>query len=332
MTSLFGDPVIVKGKGFEIKQSALDQIMVGAKGQAAAAGQPLPPDIQGRALNQLIAIQVLLQTATDADKAEGQKSADLQYTNLLKRFGSPEAFDRQLKVVGLTMADWRAKSLQDAVAAAALKRALYVEIPGTEVTNFFKGHPSDFEEPEKVHVRHLLIMTIDPATKEPLPDDQITSKRKIIDGLLVRARAGEDFADLARQYSEDPGSKDTGGEYTFAHGQMVPEFETAAFALTNNQVSEVVKTQYGFHIIKLLDRTPARTLDLTTVNDGVTVAESIKNYLLQQKVSKGTPDYLAKLKTTSDIQILDATLKAQCAAADAAAAAAAADAPAAGQP
>jgi peptidyl-prolyl cis-trans isomerase C len=336
MTSLFGDPVIAKGKGFEIKQSALTQIMVGAKGQAAAAGQPLPPDFEGRALNRLIAIQMLLQTATDADKAEGQKAADLQYTNLLKHFGSLEAFNRQLEAVGMTMDDLRAKSLQEAVAEAALKRSMNVAITDAEVKNFYTNHPSDFEEPEKVHVRHLLIMTIDPATKEPLSDTQIAAKRKTIDGLLARVRAGEDFAALTKQYSEDPGLKDNEGEYTFSHGQMVPEFEAAAFALTNNQVSEVVKSSFGFHIIKLLDRTPARTLDLTTVNEGVTVADSIKNFLSQQKVAKGTPDYLTKLKTTADIQILDANLKAECAAADvaaaAAAAAAAADAPPAGQP
>ncbi len=86
MTALFGDPAMVKGKGFEIKRSDLDQVVSGAKANAAAQGQQLPPDFEASILNQLITIQVLLQTATPADQAAGKLEADLQYTNLLKKF------------------------------------------------------------------------------------------------------------------------------------------------------------------------------------------------------------------------------------------------------
>jgi len=96
MKALFGDPVVVKGKGFEIKRSELDQVLSGAKANAAAQGQRLPEGFDGEVLNQLLTIQLLVQKATDADRAAGQVDADTQYTNLLKRFGSVEAFDRQL--------------------------------------------------------------------------------------------------------------------------------------------------------------------------------------------------------------------------------------------
>src|ERR1019366_6058362 len=123
MTALFGDPAVVKGKGFEIKRSDLDQVVSGAKANAAAQGQQLPPEFEVSVLNQLITIQVLLQTANAADKSAGQTEADLQYTNLMKKFTSPEAFDRQLKAVGMTVGDLRAKATQEAVAKAALKRS-----------------------------------------------------------------------------------------------------------------------------------------------------------------------------------------------------------------
>jgi peptidyl-prolyl cis-trans isomerase C len=321
MTALFGDPVIAKGKGFEIKRSSLDQIMVGAKGQAAAANQKLPDDFDARALNQLISIQLLLQTATPADKAEGDADAEVQYTNLLAHFGSPEAFQRQLKAVGMTEAELRRKASQEATAKAALKRALGVTVTEDEIKKFYNDRPADFEEPEKVHVRHLLLMTMDPTTHAPLSADQVAAKRKQIDDLLKRARAGEDFASLARQYSEDPGSKDNGGEYTFPRGQMVPEFEAAAFSMTNGQISDVVITKYGFHIIKLLDRIPAQTVPLAKVS------EDIKNYLTQQKINKLAPEYLAKLKKEDDVQIIDPELKAKLDAAEAASAAAASEPP-----
>src|SRR5271155_5101955 len=78
IAALFGDPVIVKGKGFDIKRSELDWVLTGAKASAAAAGQNLPPDFEITILNQLITIQVLLQTATDADRAAGRQEASMQ--------------------------------------------------------------------------------------------------------------------------------------------------------------------------------------------------------------------------------------------------------------
>ena len=320
MTALFGDPVIAKGKGFEIRRSALDQIMVGAKGQAAASNQQLPADFEARALNQLITIQLLLQTANDADRAAGQKDADLQYTNILKHFGSEDAFERQLKAVGMTMDELRAKALQEATAKAALKRDLNVTVTDDEVQKLYNDRPADFEEPEKAHVQHLLLMTIDPTTQSPLSADQVAAKRKQIDALLVRARAGEDFTNLVKQYSEDPGSKATGGEYNFSRGQMVPEFEAASFSMTNGQISDVVITKYGFHIIRLLGKSPAKKVELATVSD------DIRNYLIQEKISKLAPAYITGLKKTSGLEIEDADLKAKLDAAEAAAAAAATEA------
>src|ERR1017187_8832977 len=111
MTALFGDPAVVKGNGFEIKRSDLDQVVSGAKANAAASGQQLPPDFAVSVLEQLITIQVLLQTANAADQAAGKVEADVQYTNLLKKFQSPDAFERQLKAVGMTVADRKSTRL-----------------------------------------------------------------------------------------------------------------------------------------------------------------------------------------------------------------------------
>jgi len=120
---------------------------------------------------------------------------------------------------------------------------------------------------------------------------------------LKRAKSGEDFAKLARQYSEDPGSKDNGGEYTFPRGQMMPEFEAAAFSLNTNQVSDVVTTPYGYHIIKLYEKIPAKKIDFDK-------AESdIKDYLTQQQIQKQFPQYSQKLRKDADVQILDDKLK-----------------------
>jgi parvulin-like peptidyl-prolyl isomerase len=314
ITALFGNPVIAKGKGFEIKRSELDEVMTGLKSAAAAHGQAIPPGqmtrIESQLLDRLIQIQLLMQKATAADRTNGTQKANLQITALLERAGSQEALNRQMKAIGMTMAELRSKVTQENTAQAVLTRELNVTVTDAEAKQFYDGHPADFEQPEMAHVRHILLMTMDPVTRAPLPADQQQAKHKQIDDLLKRIQGGADFAALAKQYSEDPGSKDNGGELpAFSRGQMVPEFEAAAFSLTNNQVSAVVTTTYGYHIIKLIDKTPAKKVGY------VTVTARIKDFLTQQKTEKLAPAYLDKLKREAGVEILDADLKAAAAAA-----------------
>jgi parvulin-like peptidyl-prolyl isomerase len=326
MTSLFGDPVIAKGKGFEIKQSDLDEVVLGIKSAAAAHNETIPAEqmtaIEAQMLNRLIQIQILLQQATDADKAEGKMKADLQISNLLEHAGSQETFDRQLKAVGMTPTELRNKITQEATATATLTRALGISVTDAEAKQYYADHPAEFEQPETVHIRHILILTMDPMTHAPLSADQLQAKRKQIDDILKRAKAGEDFATLAAQYSEDTSSKEKGGELPElprdAQG-IPPELLAAAFSLNTNQISDVVTMDLGYDIVKLLGKTPAQKVDYAKI------ADRIKDYLVQQKTQKLAPAYLNDLKKNSGADILDPDLKA---AADAAALAAATNAPA----
>lgn len=313
MTALFGDPVVAKGKGFEIKRSELDGVVSGAKANAAAAGQSLPPGFEVSVLNQLVTIQLLMQKATPADRTAGQAEADLQFTNLLEHFGSTEAFSRQLKMVGMTEADLRAKAAQEATAKAALKRELNLNISDAQVTAYYSNHAAAFEEPEKVHVRHILLMTIDPSAGVPLTTNAVAAKRKLIDEIQKRVVAGEDFATLAKQYSEDPGSKENGGELqSFGKGDMVPEFEAAAFSLKAGQVSDVITTKYGFHIIKGIDKSPAKKFGLTDNIPQIdkTPAAICKSELESEQIRQLAPAFIDKLRLAYNVEILDPGLKA----------------------
>jgi parvulin-like peptidyl-prolyl isomerase len=124
-----------------------------------------------------------------------------------------------------------------------------------EIDAYLKAHLED-----QVHARHILIAAgkaESPDAPSPAaPSDKDKAQaRATAEQVLKRARAGEDFAALAKQYSSDPGSKDKGGDLGwFAAGQMVPEFDKAAFVLQPGQISEIVETQFGFHIIKVEER------------------------------------------------------------------------------
>ena len=179
---------------------------------------------------------------------------------------------------------------------------------------FTTDHPAEFEQPETVSIRHIFLTTIDPVTQAPLSMEQQQTKHKLAEDLLKRARAGEDFMALVKQYSEDPSAKNSTNEIILARGNpgTPPEIEAAAFSLTNNQISDVVTTSFGYGIIKSLGKTPAKKVEYSTM------ADKIKDYLIQQKTGKLAPAYLAKLENEADVQIPDADLKAAVAAAEAA--------------
>ena len=168
-------------------------------------------------------------------------------------------------------------------------------VADADIEQYYKDHSTEFDE---VRVRHILISTqptpeVEDDTdskdaksskdKKPAERSKTLTKdeaRKKAQDLLERARKGEDFAKLATENSDDPGSKDKGGEYDFfGHGKMVPEFEAAAFALKPGDISDPVETQFGFHIIKLEERRAAAAPDADPK-----VKQQILEKLKQEKI------------------------------------------------
>ncbi|HVB98093.1 MAG TPA: peptidylprolyl isomerase [Candidatus Dormibacteraeota bacterium] len=133
-------------------------------------------------------------------------------------------------------------------------------IPDNQLQAYYNAHIDQYKVPERVHVEHILFMTVGKT------DAEIAEIRKQAEQVLQAVKHGGDFAKLAKQYSEDPGSKAKGGDLGWIiRGQTVPAFQQAAFSLPVGQVSDLVKTQYGFHIIKVLGREAAHTLSFTEV-------------------------------------------------------------------
>jgi peptidyl-prolyl cis-trans isomerase C len=308
INELFPDKVIAKGKGVEVSRNQLDEEVIRFKSQVAGRGQTVPPEqmamMERQLLDQLIQVQLLKAKATDADKAAGKALADKRFEEAKTKLGSEDALNRQLKLMGVTREELQAKWTESATAESVLKRELKVNITDADAKKFYDDNPARFEEPEMVRASHILLITTDPKTNTELTEDQKAAKHKEMEGLLKRARAGEDFAKMAKEYSEDPGSKDKGGEYTFPRGQMVPEFDAAAFSLGTNQVSDIITTRFGYHIIKLLEKIPAKKVEYAKA------ATNIVDGLTQQTLQKQFPDYIAKLKKDAGVEILDEKLKA----------------------
>ena len=320
MTKLFGDPAIARGKGFEIKQSDLDEVMSGIRNTAAARGQVIPPAqlqiIKLGMLDRLIDLRLLLQQATEADKAQGKQDFEksLRELKTAQKFTDAEfdqKLDVQLKLQGMTREKWNKQNIDQTTAIAVLKRELNVKPAEAEAKAFYDAHPADFEQPEMVRIAQIFLSTRDQVTGAELSDTEKADKKKEMDDILKRARSSESFKSLVAKYSEDPALKENDGEYTFARGQVPPEIEAAAFSLNTNQISDIITAGSGYHILKLLEKIPAKTepyagLD-TKIAGNPTL--TLRDVLAAQAIQAGGPKYLLELRKKAGVEILDPDLK-----------------------
>ncbi|MGB2663005.1 MAG: peptidylprolyl isomerase [Candidatus Acidiferrum sp.] len=141
-----------------------------------------------------------------------------------------------------------------------------------ELKVIYQQNIQQYEVPDRVHVEHILLTTVGKT------DAEVAEVKKQAESILAQARKGANFEELAKKYSDDPGSKPKGGDLGWlVHGQTVPEFDKAAFNTPKGEISDLIKTQYGFHIIKVLDKENAHTKPFDEVKDSIRTP-----YLLQK--------------------------------------------------
>ncbi len=166
---------------------------------------------------------------------------------------------------------------------------------------YYNQHIDDYKVENRVHVEHILFKTIGKT------DAEVTEIRQKAEDVLKQAKKGANFEDLAKKYSEDDATKPKGGDLGWIiDGQTVPEFQQAAFTIPKGQISDLVKTQYGFHIIKVIDRETAHTKTFEEVRD------SILQPVLDQKVSAQANDIFDQMAAAvrqADHQPLDELAK-----------------------
>ncbi|MBA0083600.1 MAG: peptidylprolyl isomerase, partial [Acidobacteria bacterium Pan2503] len=139
-----------------------------------------------------------------------------------------------------------------------------IQIPEDVLKKQYQDNIRQYEVPNQVHVQHLLFKTVGQT------DAEVAETKKKAEDVLKQARKGVKLDELAKKYSEDPGSKDKGGDLGWIRqGQTVPEFEKEAFSLAPGQISDLVRTQYGFHIIKVLEKQTAHTKPFDEVQDAL---------------------------------------------------------------
>jgi peptidyl-prolyl cis-trans isomerase C len=299
---LFADPIVAKGKGVEIKNSQVEEAFLAFKGSRAAAGQNVPPaivpEVQKQILDKLIATRLCLNRAIAADQVTGKEIADKFVADLQQKNASEAAFRSRLIAEGTTLEQFKAQVLEQAVVKAVVDREVRgkQKVTDEEIKRFYTDNPDKFQQPEQVRITHILLSTKNLESGEVLPPDLQAIKKQKIEKVLARARAGEDFAKLIKEFSEDV--KQPNGEYTFGRGQMPPELEAAAWSMQPGKISDIVTTVYGYHIVKLMEKFPSKIIEFDKVR------EKIKESLLQEAVQKAIPDYIKSLQKEANVQII----------------------------
>jgi parvulin-like peptidyl-prolyl isomerase len=310
LAALFGNEVIARGEGFEIDRATLDESVVTIRSSAAGRGNDISragmQRLEQEVLRRLINIELLAQRATDEDRVRGEEKAEERISALTERAGSSESMQRQLTAVGLSLDRLRSKLVREATSEMVLERELDIQITDDQIKTYYDENPARFEKPEEVRLAHILLRTSDPTTQQEYPEAEKERRQRKMESLLKRARRGEDFAALADEFTEDLTSKGNGGEFTIRRGRTVPEFEAAAFSLPPGQISDVVTTVYGFHIIKVHEKLPARTLELDEE-----VAEEVRAFLKSQELQKQMEPFMETLRKEANVEILDDRLTPQ---------------------
>jgi peptidyl-prolyl cis-trans isomerase D len=173
-----------------------------------------------------------------------------------------------------------------------------VQISDEDLKIKYQQNIQDYQVPNRVHAEHILFMTVGK------PDAEVDEIKKKAEDVLKQVKKGAKFDELAKKYSEDPGSKEKGGDLGWLiQGQTVPEFEKVAFSLQPGQVSDLVKTQYGFHIIKALEKETAHTKALEEVK--LPILTQLRLNKTQEEENKISDQISAEIRKSSKTPLAD---------------------------
>jgi peptidyl-prolyl cis-trans isomerase C len=263
-----------------------------AKQMAAEDIEPEPEQLFEAAVRQAIDHMLLAQEARRQGIEPTPKFIDTLLQHYIDEAGGREALERDLASRGSSLESLRAHLEESAAVNLLFERIIK---PGTEVSDedikaYYDANQDNLSAPEQVHARHILFKVEAGASREA-----IETARRQAEEAHRRALAGEDFAELARDLSQDP-SADNGGDLGFVtRKRLAPRFADAAFALSPGEISDVVLTGYGFHIIKVEERRAAGVPPLADI------AERLHSRLTDEKAQQEIENLLETLRAEAEV-------------------------------
>lgn len=244
------------------------------------AGSPEYEQLKRQAMQFLVQRAEFEQKAEDLGVEVTDKQVEDRLTQIKKQYfgGDEKKYEAQLSAQGLTDKQVRSDIKAQLVSEAIFKKVTAdVKVSDQEIESYFNKNRQQYQQPESRDIRHILVKTKAQANR-----------------LYDRIKAGEDFAALAKKFSQDPGSKSQGGKLTISRGQTVAPFDQTAFLLPKGGLSRPVKTQYGYHLIRpISDVRPAKTTPLGQVKEAIRqqLLQTRKNEAMTRWVDEAQEDF-----------------------------------------
>jgi peptidyl-prolyl cis-trans isomerase C len=295
-TTISGKPedIIAKVNGKPVTVSEMN--LVASRGTPQPGGPAKEAQLQ--ALNSLIDQMVLAEAATSKGLTVPDSLVDPMIAGWERQFPNPQDRDARLAAMGMTLPQLREKIRLDQLVQRFVRETVQdtLKVSDADLQSYYDANSAQFQQGEAVHARHILVS----CPPDTTPEVKAAAKSKAA-ALARRVRGGEDFAAVASAESDCP-SKAQGGDLGFfTRDRMVKPFADAAFALNVGQVSDVVETQFGYHVIKLEERRAGGMMPLDQIR------EQLRGFLMRQKlqdaVDKLATNLRAKAKVETAIQI-----------------------------
>ena len=288
--------VLARVNGQEVKKSDFDLLVRNIELSRGPIPTERRDEVLRAALNQLVEYTLLQQEAKTRKVTVSDAEVNERIKQMQGQFPTEEAFKKALSARDMSIDRLRDDARVDMVITRMVEDEVATAQPPTdaECKDYYDKNPDKFKLGEAVRASHILILADEKA-------DEATKKkaRAQIEAVNKRVKAGEDFAQLAKEHSQD-GSAAQGGDLDFfGRGRMVPPFEQAAFALKPGEVSDIVTTQFGYHIIKVTER---RTESAVPFDDQL--QERLRQILTEQKKQEKAASFVASLKQKSKIEVL----------------------------
>jgi peptidyl-prolyl cis-trans isomerase C len=229
-------------------------------------GQKPPPNFEDTVLDVLIESELLYQAGLKLPIPDLGEKVERMYRQALSRFPSEAALAESLAREAMTPERLRQRFEKEIIVNYAIEKKVYDEITvdDEEISAFYDKNREELKEKEKIRARQILILM----TRDAAPGQKAAARAKIRQ-LKQRIEAGEDFGEIAREYSEDP-SREEGGDLGFlSRGRLAPALEKAAWSLEPGQVSDPVETPLGCHLIRVDEKIPETIPELSAARDKI---------------------------------------------------------------
>ena len=255
------------------------------------------PKLEAKALDQAIGAKLLLDQAQRLDIPVTEKDIDAEVARVVQQVGGEENYKKALAAQGISEADFRKELEKGARVNMLVNQACaHVADPTEdEVTAFYEAHKAEYVEPHQVLCQHILVKG---------SNDAALDKIKEIRERIVNDKA--DFAEEAKKHSDCPSGAQGGSLGWFGRGMMVPEFDKAAFEMKKGEVSGIVTTEFGYHIIYKADEKGGGQQTIVDVHD------QIKDLLRHEARGKAMDAYVAELREKATIEYKDVKHECSC--------------------